>query len=352
MKFRAGLLAATIVALPLAVHAQPISGVYVGAGFGVNFLQDKDISVSNGASGQLRSKDVSQVFVGSMGWGFGNGYRAEIEGNYRVNNFNGSGSVGREQKYGAMLNGFYDFDVAPWVTPYIGAGIGYQRVGQHNTGIFSGGNSVQIANANRNAFAYQAIGGVAFPVYSLPGLAITAEYRFLGLAGDRTYSGTATNAVGVRTPVNVKSGEDYNHNFLIGLRYAFGGMAVASATTVSAATPAQPAATARNYLVFFDWDRSDLSDRARGVIRDAAANSAKVAYTKIDVNGNADTSGTPAYNQALSMRRAQTVAAELTKDGVPRAAISITASGDTHLLVATGPGVREPQNRRVEIVIR
>ena len=110
--------------------------------------------------------------------------------------------------------------------------------------------------------------------------------------------------------------------------------------------------SSRSYLVFFDWDKSNLTDRARGIIRDAAANSAKVAYTKIDVNGNADTSGSHVYNQGLSMRRAVAVAAELVKDGVPKAAIAITASGDTHLLVPTGPGVREPQNRRVEIVIR
>ena len=52
------------------------------------------------------------------------------------------------------------------------------------------------------------------------------------------------------------------------------------------------------------------------------------------------------------MRRAQTVAAELVRDGVPRNAITIQGFGETHLLVPTGPGVREPQNRRVEIIIR
>jgi outer membrane protein OmpA-like peptidoglycan-associated protein len=46
------------------------------------------------------------------------------------------------------------------------------------------------------------------------------------------------------------------------------------------------------------------------------------------------------------------VQAELVKDGVPQAAIGIQGFGDTQLLVQTGPGVREPQNRRVEIVIR
>ncbi len=70
------------------------------------------------------------------------------------------------------------------------------------------------------------------------------------------------------------------------------------------------------------------------------------------MNGYTDTSGTPQYNQRLSVRRAQTVAAELVKDGVPRSAISIQGFGETHLLVPTGPGVREPQNRRVEIIIQ
>jgi outer membrane protein OmpA-like peptidoglycan-associated protein len=68
------------------------------------------------------------------------------------------------------------------------------------------------------------------------------------------------------------------------------------------------------------------------------------------VDGNTDTSGTPQYNQGLSERRARTVAEELVRDGVPQNAISMHAYGDTKLLVPTGPGVREPQNRRVEIV--
>jgi outer membrane protein OmpA-like peptidoglycan-associated protein len=110
-------------------------------------------------------------------------------------------------------------------------------------------------------------------------------------------------------------------------------------------------APARSYLVFFDWDKATLTPRAQQIIGDAAANSTKVQYTQIQVNGYTDTSGTPQYNQGLSIRRAQAVAAELVKDGVPKAAIAIQGFGETHLLVPTGPGVREPQNRRVEIII-
>jgi outer membrane protein OmpA-like peptidoglycan-associated protein len=121
---------------------------------------------------------------------------------------------------------------------------------------------------------------------------------------------------------------------------------------VQAAAAAPAPAPARSYLVFFDWDKATLTDRARQIIRQAADNSTRVQYTRIEVNGYTDTSGTPQYNQGLSIRRAQAVQAELVRDGVPQAAISIQGFGDTHLLVATGPGVREPQNRRVEIVIR
>ena len=93
---------------------------------------------------------------------------------------------------------------------------------------------------------------------------------------------------------------------------------------------------ARSYLVFFDWDKATLTDRARQIIREAADNSTKVQYTRIEVNGYTDTSGTPRYNQGLSVRRARAVQAELVKDGVPANAITIQGFGETHLLVPTG----------------
>ena len=51
------------------------------------------------------------------------------------------------------------------------------------------------------------------------------------------------------------------------------------------------------------------------------------------MNGYTDTSGTPRYNQGLSVRRAQAVAGELVRDGVPAGAISIQGFGETNLLV-------------------
>jgi outer membrane protein OmpA-like peptidoglycan-associated protein len=132
----------------------------------------------------------------------------------------------------------------------------------------------------------------------------------------------------------------------VGVRYTFG-----APPPPPAPAPAPVGAPARSYLVFFDWDKATLTDRARQIIREAADNSTRVQYTRIVVNGHTDTSGTPRYNEGLSVRRADAVAAELVHDGVPREVISIHGFGDAHLLVPTGPGVREPQNRRVEIVL-
>ncbi len=104
--------------------------------------------------------------------------------------------------------------------------------------------------------------------------------------------------------------------------------------------------------MFFDRDKATLTDRAREIIREAADSSNRVQYTRTLVNGHTDTSGTPQYNMGLSLRRAHAVAGELVRDGVRASAISIQGFRQTHLLVPTGPGVREPQNRRVEIIIQ
>jgi len=227
---------------------------------------------------------------------------------------------------------YYDFnDLSPNFVPYVGIGAGYQWVRESfNVGGFSG-------NKTEGGFATQGILGVAFPIDSVPGLSPTTDYRFLAMPGTRTYDN------------NIKLGNNLNNTITFGVRYAFGATPP-PAPPPPMATPAP--APARSYLVFFDWDKEDLTDRARQIVAEAAANSTKVQYTRIEVNGYTDTSGTPQYNQGLSVRRARAVAAELVKDGVPQAAIAIQGFGETHLLVPTGPGVREPQNRRVEIIIK
>ena len=71
---------------------------------------------------------------------------------------------------------------------------------------------------------------------------------------------------------------------------------------------------------------------------------------RIVVTGHTDTVGSDAYNMRLSRRRAESVAARLEKDGIASSEIEIVAKGKRDLLVPTADGVREPQNRRVQIV--
>jgi len=190
------------------------------------------------------------------------------------------------------------------------------------------------------------LGGVSFETGNVGtalqvGAGVTGTLtRNLSLYGDVSWQSQVGNGGGFRGWI-----------FNGGLRYSFGAPRPAPALVPAAMAAPAPQA-ARSYLVFFDWDKATLTDRARQIIREAADSSTHVQYTRIEVNGHTDTSGTPGYNMSLSLRRAHAVAGELVRDGVPANAITIRGFGQTDLLVPTGPGVREPQNRRVEIVLK
>jgi outer membrane protein OmpA-like peptidoglycan-associated protein len=116
--------------------------------------------------------------------------------------------------------------------------------------------------------------------------------------------------------------------------------------------PPPPAPQAASFMVFFDWDRSNLSAQALNTIRQAAGAFKAKGSARIVATGHTDTSGPDNYNMALSLRRANAVKDALVREGVPAAAIAVIGRGESQLLVQTGDGVREPQNRRVEIVLQ
>ncbi|HAD86247.1 MAG TPA: hypothetical protein DCG48_02695, partial [Rhodospirillaceae bacterium] len=76
-----------------------------------------------------------------------------------------------------------------------------------------------------------------------------------------------------------------------------------------------------------------------------------MAVTRIETTGHADRSGTDAYNLRLSQRRAESVKAELNRLGIPSGEILTRWKGEREPLVQTPDGAREPQNRRVEIIL-
>jgi hypothetical protein len=114
------------------------------------------------------------------------------------------------------------------------------------------------------------------------------------------------------------------------------------------APPAPPPSMAQgpSYLLFFDWDKSNLSPQAMATISQAAAAYKATGSARISDVGNTDTSGSTDYNMALSIRRAEAVKSALIQNGVPAAAIDTAGRGETNLLVPTADNVREPQNRR------
>ena len=136
------------------------------------------------------------------------------------------------------------------------------------------------------------------------------------------------------------------------LRYRFDGQSEPEAApTAYVPPPVQaPAPAPKSYLVFFDFNKSDLTSQAVEIVDTAAKNATGNKVTQISVTGHTDTVGSDAYNMRLSRRRAESVAAQLEKDGIPSSEIAIVAKGKRDLLVPTKDGVREPQNRRVQIV--
>jgi outer membrane receptor protein involved in Fe transport len=136
--------------------------------------------------------------------------------------------------------------------------------------------------------------------------------------------------------------------------YRFGGPKAAEPTPAAYVPPPPappPAQTyARSYMVFFDFNKSDLTPDALRIVDQAAKNAGPAKATELVVTGHTDTVGSDAYNMRLSRRRAESVAAELEKQGIPSSEIEIVAKGKHDLLVPTKDGVREPQNRRVTIV--
>ena len=347
--------------VPGIARAQPLTGLYIGAGAGLHAPQDPKLSSSAADYGTGRlTLDEGYGFNANLavGYGLGNGFRFEIEGDFArsdVRHVLGTrfptASSGTVRTWGVMGNALYDMDIgASWVYPYIGLGAGYQWT-KLNPLTSTGAGFGATTSSQSGAFAGQAIVGASFPMPNVPGLSVTADYRFMDILGGEKYNGFVTQA-GVTRPSQLEMHNQFNHDLVVGVRYAFNTPAPIAPAMAPAPMVAPAPAPARSYLVFFDWDKADLTERARGIVKEAADNSTRIQVTRIEVSGYTDTSGKAQYNQGLSVRRAKAVAAELVRDGVPQNAIDIQGFGDTHLLVATGPGVREPQNRRVEIVFR
>jgi OOP family OmpA-OmpF porin len=113
--------------------------------------------------------------------------------------------------------------------------------------------------------------------------------------------------------------------------------------------PPPPPPAVKQFIVFFGFDRCDITDEADRVLGEAAAAANATGSASIRIVGHTDTSGSPAYNQRLSECRSTAAKGNLVGKGVAGDSISTAGRGEAELMVQTGDGVKEPQNRRATV---
>ena len=197
-------------------------------------------------------------------------------------------------------------------------------------------------------FGYQAIVGFRYDINPL--LAFDIDYRYLASTSPTfTNKGVAPFPPFGFPPGTVKYTSGYNtQNIVASLTLKFGAPPPAPPPPAPPAPPPPP--THQVYLVFFDWDKYNITPEGMQIVQLAANQYHAGGRVTLQVTGYTDTSGSAGYNQRLSERRANAVAAALERLGVPRSDMVVAGRGQNDLRVPTPNGVREPQNRRVEIV--
>jgi len=115
------------------------------------------------------------------------------------------------------------------------------------------------------------------------------------------------------------------------------------------AVPPPPPKT--DYMVFFDFDQSELDQVAMDTIGEAVETASEIGAAGVEIVGHTDTSGPRRYNQRLSERRAEAVRQQMVQAGVAPESIQTVGVGESDLMVETDDGVREATNRRAKINI-
>jgi outer membrane protein OmpA-like peptidoglycan-associated protein len=318
-----------------AAHADSTKGWYVGALGGLNITEDSDITTD-------AFPGLTPELTTNLGWGAGllGGYdfgpfRIQADVVYRRNGLDKLKFAGAEadldghvSSWAPMVSALYDIPTGTRFTPYIGAGVGAAHV-KFDSDTIGGSTS-------KWKFAYQAIGGVNYDLNT--NWALGVEYRYFATPSIRD---------------NGVEADYHNHSVFLGVTYKFAPPPPPPAPIAEAPPPPPPPAPelARSYMVFFDWNSSAITPEAATIIEEAAKAAKQLAVTRIDLTGHADRSGSPAYNQKLSVKRGEAVKNALVALGTPADQIAVVGKGETSPLVPTADGVREPQNRRVEIVL-
>jgi len=359
MRISTALIVAGIVAGLGGAASAETDGWYLGAEAGANFVPK--IKFNANANTWQQQQDTGYALAGQVGYGFGQ-VRLEGEIGWRSNDLSGfrnsagaqSVNDGEIRGVNFMGNIFYDFQTDSQWTPYVGAGIGAINLNNANVKI---NNGLGVVNDTNLLFAWQAIAGLSYAVTD--SLSIKADYRYLR-------SEQSTFNLNPAYSPYTGNGNYVSHTVMVGFTVKFPpapppAPAAAPPPPPPPAPPAPPPPPApkpvqaapipKNFMVFFDFDKSDLTPEAQAIIRQAADAAQKNHSSTIALTGYTDLAGPAEYNLKLSVRRGESVKKMLVQLGIPANQISVVGKGKADPLVPTKDGVREPQNRRVTIVL-
>jgi outer membrane protein OmpA-like peptidoglycan-associated protein len=257
-------------------------------------------------------------------------WRIEGEVGYRKNDGIGTAPVTGPielEEWTGMLNAVYDFRLASdrWGLS-LGAGAGIDNPRFTN---------VAQQDSSDVVFAFQGIAGITYRMSQHWDLMLT--YRYLNAA-----------QAALLIPAGPEDDVDFEkHTVTVGFRYGYDEPPAppVAAPPVAAVPPPKPT----QFIVFFGYNKCNVTAEADAVLSEAAASAKSNGSASIRIVGHTDTSGSNAYNQKLSECRANAVQSNLVGKGVPQGSISASGKGETELMVQTGDGVKEPQNRRATI---
>ena len=355
MKLQATLLAGTAaLALATSATAGDLRGSYAAIEGGAGWIGSERILQEVAVTGVIVTSPVFDAdfatgwaVLATLGYAFDNNLRAELEAGYRRNDIDNLvqlttptalAATGDLSEFTVMANLLYDFALGDKLTLSVGAGVGADLANFKAAALG--------VDDDEWVFAYQAIAGLSYAIGRQTQLFL--NYRYLHADAPEYTAVTAPNTV-QHTAFLDDLGK---HTATLGLRFFFDeGRPQPDMTPVAPPAPPSPppAAAPPQFIVFFGLDSADLVPEAQRVVGDAAGAAKEFGAASIHIVAHTDSSGSAAYNQILSERRANAVRAALEANGIPAAGITASGRGEGELMVNTGDGVKEPQNRRATI---
>lgn len=359
-------------AMFVAVPAQAREGqVYVGVNGGISLEDQVTVDVDNGRDdGLLENAAFADTNTGIdadavIGYDFGP-FRLEAEGGYKRNGYDGLtvinsgilpgeltvpvGTVVQNERdlkiWSGMLNGLFEFGKDDGLQIFAGGGVGFANLSLpvEVAGVGT------VVDDDATDFAWQLLAGARIAVSEKIDLGL--KYRYF----------VANNFDLVAANGNPIVADYSAHSVLASLIYNFGGKAEAAPVMAPPPPPPppappppppppppRPACNTGPYIVFFDFDRSDITAEAASILNNAVSAYANCGTARVMLAGHTDTSGSARYNMALAERRNASVRSYMTGRGIAETQIIGEAFGETQPRVPTADGVREAQNRRVEV---